>query len=285
MKLKQKLALSYIRARLNILGLVSPRSAAKKAIDIFRTPMRRSGKDLPALFDKGEKLSFKFEGHTVRGHRWRPHQASGPHLKRALIVHGWESSARNFEQYIQDCLKKGYEVLAFDAPAHGQSGGSKITLPLYVRVLSIVVEKYGPIDSYIAHSLGGLAVAHLLETIPAPPDARLVLIAPAVEALRAADQLFDMLRLSADVRAEFDTMGMELTGRPWAWFSIRRIMHDLRLPVLWIHDEEDNVTPLEDALPVKTDAHPNIQFLITKGLGHRKIYRDHDVIRQVMNFI
>ena len=285
MKLKQKLAINYIRARLNILALVSARSAAKKAMDIFCSPLQRSGKKLPSLFDKGEKLSFKLDGISIRGHRWRPHQASTATLKKVLIAHGFESSSRNFEQYIQAFLKKGYEVLAFDAPAHGQSGGRRITLPMYIQMLGNVMDRFGPIDACMGHSFGGLALTLLLESQPRQPDTRLVLIAPACEAVRAVDSFFDLLHLNGEVRAAFDEIGRQITGQPFSYFSIRRAMHRLQTSTLWLQDEEDLITPLEDALLVKGDGHPNIEFVITKGLGHRKIYRDADVLRQVVAFL
>ena len=158
MNLGQKLAISYIKARINILALVSPERAAKKAVDIFCTPMRRTRKKPSRIFEKGEPLSFRLEGNTLRGHRWLPHQASGPTLEKVLIIHGFESASVNFDQYISGFLKKGYEVLAFDAPAHGESGGKKITLPLYIQAIQSVCEHYGPVKRFMGHSFGGLAL-------------------------------------------------------------------------------------------------------------------------------
>jgi len=285
MKLKQKLTISYVRAHLHILTLVSPRQAAKKAFSLFCTPRRKSGKKLPSLFDKGEKLSFHLEDHPVRGHRWRPHQASSNTLKKVLIAHGFESSSRNFEQYINAFLKKGYEVLAFDAPAHGRSGGRRITLPLYVDMIRTIHDRYGPIHSFMGHSLGGLALSLFLESITHEKTTRLVLISPPVEMASAVDTLFQMLELDAGVRTAFDEYAYRLSGRPFSWFSLRRALHRVKAEVLWLHDEDDDITPLADTLPVKNDSHPNIRWVTTKGLGHRKIYRDGEVLRQVVDFL
>ena len=285
MKLKQKLAIGYVRARLHILTLVSPRQAAKKAFSLFCTPRRKPGKKRSPLFDKGEELSFHLEGHSVRGHRWLPHQASSDTLKKVLIAHGFESSSRNFEQYVNAFLKRGYEVLAFDAPAHGRSGGGRITLPLYVDMIRAIYDRYGPIHSLMGHSLGGLALSLFLESIAHDRSTRLVLISPPVEMVSAVDMFFQMLELDNDVRTAFDEYAYHLSGRPFSWFSLRRTLHGIKAEVLWLHDEDDDITPLADTLPVKKDGHPNVRFIITKGLGHRKIYRDGDVIRQVAAFV
>ncbi|HTI12102.1 MAG TPA: alpha/beta hydrolase [Puia sp.] len=285
MKLKQKLAINYIRAQLNILALVSPKAAAQKAFQLFCTPGKRAGRKPPPFTQKGERLSFKLEGHTVRGHRWLPHQASTPTLKKVLIAHGFESTSRNFDMYIQPLLKKGYEVLAFDGPAHGQSGGKRITLPLYVKTLQTINELYGPVHSFMGHSLGGLALSLVLESLPHDSDTKLVLIAPPCEMVSAVDAFFQLLQAGKDIRKEFDDLSYELFDRPFSWYSIRRALHQVHADILWLQDEEDKITPLKDALRVKEDRHPNIEFVITKGLGHRRIYRDPAVIRRIVDFL
>lgn len=284
-KLKQKLAINYIRARLNILSLVSLRKAAEKAFDLFCTPMQRSGNKTSPVFEKGEKLSFRLEGHIVRGHRWLPHQPPGTSPKRVLIAHGFESSSRNYDRYVSAFLKKGYEVLAFDAPAHGDSGGKQITLPLYVKTLKTILERYGPPDSFLGHSFGGLALCMLLESIDHDPAVKLVLIAPVCEMTTAVDSFFHKLQFRAEMRKEFDELSYEMHGQDFSHFSIRRALYQVRADVLWMQDEDDQITPIRDMLPVQADKHPHVQFVITKGLGHRKIYRDPEVLRQVVEFL
>src|SRR5450432_2600826 len=149
MKLAQKLAIKYVKAKLHMIALVSKKKAAKKALKLFSTPMRRAKVKTSAIFGKGEKLSFKLEGHTIRGHQWLPRTVP---LKKILILHGFESSSKKFSSYISAFIKKGYEVIAFDAPAHGESGGKEINLPLYVKMIDEVYKRFGPIQSFMAHS-------------------------------------------------------------------------------------------------------------------------------------
>jgi pimeloyl-ACP methyl ester carboxylesterase len=280
MKLAQKLAISYIRAKLNIMAMISKEKAAKKAFDIFCTPFRKSKKKTPALFEKAESLSFLLDDHVIRGYRWN---AGG--TKKILIVHGFESSAKNFDRYITPLIKKGYEVMAFDAPAHGKSGGKRINLPLYIQTITKVAELYGPIDGFITHSFGGLAATHYLETVAHNDDTRLVLIAPATETTSAIDSFFNFLKLSTDIRKEFDQLIYEKGGVWPDHYSIRRAMKNVKAKVLWFHDENDDMTPLEDALNVANDNHPNLEFVITQGLGHRRIYRDNSVMKRIFEFL
>jgi pimeloyl-ACP methyl ester carboxylesterase len=282
MKLKQKLAISYIRARLNILSLVSARKAAVKAFHIWATPQRQAGEKDKEPVPKGTSLSFRLHGHTIRGHRWMP---AGKPVKTVLIAHGFESASRNFSTYINDLLYKGYEVLAFDAPAHGESGGKRITLPLYIHTLRTIYDSYGPIQSFLGHSFGGLALGQLLETIPHDDQTRLVLVAPASETTTAVDSFFRLMRLRDEVKKEMDTYIEEISGHPFSYYSTRRAIRNIRAGVLWVHDEEDRITPIRDALLVKEDHPPNVRFIITRGLGHRRIYRDPEIRRRIVEFL
>ncbi|HEY0677757.1 MAG TPA: alpha/beta fold hydrolase [Chitinophagaceae bacterium] len=280
MKLGQKIAINYIRARLNILALVSKEKAAAKALDLFCTPFRKAKKKRPPVFDKGEKLSLVVEGIRVTGHRW-----NAPQERKVLIVHGFESTSYNFDRYVMPLVRKGYEVMAFDAPAHGSSGGKRITLPLYITTLHRIHEEFGPIQSYLAHSFGGLALTHFLENITQHEDTRVVLLAPATETVTAIDTFFKFLHLNQAIRKEFDALIYEKTNLHPGHFSIRRAVKNINASILWFHDEDDQQTPLSDALKVKEDGNAHIEFVISKGFGHRRLYRENKVVKRVIEFL
>ncbi|MFM7838591.1 MAG: hypothetical protein ACKO6K_03410, partial [Chitinophagaceae bacterium] len=83
----------------------------------------------------------------------------------------------------------------------------------------------------------------------------------------------------------FDELILQQSGFPASHFSIARALPGITAQVLWIHDEDDELTPLQDALRVKDKQLPHLQFSITKGLGHRKIYRDNRVVKQIIDFL
>ncbi|MBC7873934.1 MAG: alpha/beta fold hydrolase [Ferruginibacter sp.] len=280
MKLSQRLALRYIRAKFKLLSSISKKKAATKAFELFCTPQSRNKKKIPAIFEDAEKLYFEIDGNMVRGWRF-----NYPAEKKVLILHGFESSGINFDRYVKPLVKKGYEVLVFDAPGHGRSGGRKITAPLYKRTIQEINRLYGPVTSFIAHSFGGLAVSLALEEISHTPDYRLVLIAPATETTTAIDGFFKFLQLDPSLKPEFEKIIVKSGGVSTAWYSINRAMKHIRAKVLWFQDEEDDTTPLSDVLKVKAENYPNIEFVITKGLGHRRIYRENKVISSIVDFL
>lgn len=279
MKLAQKIAIGYIRTKLNILAIVSKQKAAESAMKIFSTPFRKSKKQLPPVFQKAETLSFKLDDNLIIGHRWNPGKE-----KKVLIVHGFESSSKNFDRYIMPLVKKGCEVFAFDAPAHGGSGGKQVNLLMYVKMLHQIHDLYGPFHGYLSHSFGGLAVTHFLETVRHDEKMRLVLIAPATESTSAIDSFFKILQLGTDIRKEFDQLIYDKSGVAPDHYSIRRAIKNIKARILWFHDEDDELTPIEDALRVKDENHTHIEFVITKGLGHRKIYRENIVVKRAVDF-
>jgi pimeloyl-ACP methyl ester carboxylesterase len=279
MKLAQKIAINYIRAKLNIIAVLSKKKAAEEALRIFSTPFRKSKKKTPPVFLKAENLSFELDGIRIRGYRW-----NSPAEKKILIIHGFESSSKSFDRYIMPLAKKGNEVIAFDAPAHGHSGGKQVNLLTYVKMLRHIYDTYGPFHGYLAHSFGGLAVTHFLENIPHDENVKLVLIAPATESTSAIDTFFKVLQLGTDIRKEFERLIFNKAGVKADHYSIRRAIKNVKAQILWFHDEDDELTPIEDALRVKEDDHQHIEFVITKGLGHRKIYRENMVVKRIVEF-
>ena len=280
MALPKRMVLKYVRTKFKLLSSISKRKAAGKAFELFCTPQFRTKKDLPPVFKKSEKIEFPFEGNIVRGYRW-----NHPSSKKALILHGYESSVINFENYIEPLIQKGYEVLAFDAPAHGRSTGRSITVISYKNLVHHIWNNYGPIDSFITHSLGGLTLSLALEEIKHSPATRIVLIAPAAETKTAIDNFFKLLKLDAEVRKEFNRIIEEQGGKSPDWYSISRVAPKLKGQVLFLQDKDDQMTPVSDVKPIMDKNYPNFKFIISEGLGHRKIYRDEQSFKKIMEFL
>ena len=280
MSLAQRLVIKYVRTKFGVLSAISKRKAAEKAFQLFCSPQYRNKKKLPPIFEKGEKLHFSFEGNTIRGYRW-----NHPSEKKIVILHGFESSVVNFDRYVKPLTKKGYEVLAFDAPAHGRSSGKTITAPLYKNMIHHVYKTYGPIQSFMAHSFGGLAASLFLEETEHDENAKLVLIAPATETKTAADNFFRFLRLDNEVRKEFDNLITGKGGKPPEWYSVARAAGNIKARVLFLQDKNDEMTPLSDVKPIMDKKYPNFHFIISEGLGHRRIYRDNKSVKAIIDFL
>jgi pimeloyl-ACP methyl ester carboxylesterase len=253
--------------------------AAQKAFELFCTPLTKSisQKELK----NAEPISFTVNQKTIRGYQWN---ATGG--KTLLILHGFGSAAYKFERYVSPAVQKGYRVLAFDAPAHGLSDGKTTNAVEYSEAILKIIEQFGNVHSFIGHSFGGIGLSLALEKMEHTQNIKIVFIAPATETTTAINKAFELLKITnVVVRQEVDNLIEELGGKPTEWYSIRRILQNVHPQILWIHDEDDDITPLSDALKVKADNHSNINFVITKGLGHQRIYHDANVKKQVIDFL
>ena len=281
MKLTKILALNYIRIKFRVLSLISVRKTAVEAFELFSTPLEKSKKQTPSIFKCAEPLHDILNGKKIKGYRWNKDKPV-----KILILHGFESAAHKLNKYVVPLVDKGYEVIAFDAPAHGSSEGKTVNALEYKEMIKKIMKNYGPINGFIAHSFGGLAVSLALEETEHDSNTKLVLIAPATETTTAVANAFKLFAIkNKKVRAAFDEIIFEKGGKPTEWYSVNRAMKNIKASVLWIHDEDDDTTPLSDALKTKEQNLPNVRFIITKGLGHSKIYSDENVKNEVFNFL
>jgi pimeloyl-ACP methyl ester carboxylesterase len=281
MSFTERLALNLVRFKLRTLAMISKKKAAEAAFNLFTTPQYRNTKDLTRIFGSAETLQLDFQGYRVQGYRWGAGAA-----RTALLLHGFESSIVNFGQYVQPLLDQGFCVLGFDAPAHGRSNGKQMNVLLYKQFIEQLRTQFGPVQRFLGHSLGGLSLTLALEDEGHDEDVRAVLIAPATETRTAIDLYFKYLRLPDALRPVFDQFITQRgEGKGPDWFSVARAIPNIKAQVLWIHDQDDELTPLSDVEPVRRKKYPHVHFYITKGLGHRRIYRDPDVVDRVVRFL
>ncbi|SJZ51328.1 alpha/beta hydrolase [Sediminibacterium ginsengisoli] len=286
MKLAQRVVIGYYRTKLRTIGMLSPDKAAASAFRLFCTPYPGSRlRKMPPLFHKALKVSLPVNGLKVKGFHWT--SRATPNGKKVLIVHGFSSQSYKFEKYVSLLTQEGFEVFAFDAPAHGESEGSQINAILYRDTIIGIEKSFGPFDGIIAHSLGALSTTLAMEQLSQPvnPDKKIVLIAPATETTTAFDHFCKMLRIRAEVKSLFAQVIEKVANQPLNYYSASRIVPLLPMQVLWIHDKQDAICPFDDTLPVRETPPQNLQFIATDGLGHNRIYHDKEVKNQVIRFL
>ena len=62
MTLAQKIAITYLRIKFQVLMVISRKKAAREAVRLFCTPRRGRNSELPDLFVAAEKLHFILQG-------------------------------------------------------------------------------------------------------------------------------------------------------------------------------------------------------------------------------
>ncbi|WP_300600414.1 alpha/beta fold hydrolase [Niabella sp.] len=269
------------KTRIRLLALVSKKRAGNYAFRLFCTPLGKTSYTLSPQLQSAEQLSLVYGQQPLKGYRWNK---GG--LRKLLIAHGFRSHTQRFEHLIPQLIEKGYEVTAFDAPAHGRSGGKQINAIDYMQLITRLTEQYGPFDTYIGHSFGGLAVALAVSELPRNASIKMVLFAPAADTTGlAAVFLKQMAITDPEIQQHFFNNVRRLSGKDLSWFTIKRCLPALHSSILWIHDKDDRITPVKEAYEIQQMAPGHIRFIFTEGLGHSKIYRDSAILEKVAGFL
>lgn len=277
----QKITQSFYISQIRALSFFSQKKAAKYAFDLFCTPLTRVQYKPSGYLKKAEILHMKFKGLNITGYCWNRGGS-----KKICIAHGFRSSAVNFQHFAKRLADKGYEVVAFDAPAHGMSHGHKLNAVIYKQFIEEVSTKFGPFEGYLCHSFGALAVCLAVAEMPHNEFINIALVAPASDTLSLSNMFFSQMKMTDKKLQQYFIDEIETLGKkPIDWFSVKRCMETLQSKILWIHDEGDRVTPVSDARLVQQQNYPNIEFVYTTELGHRKIYRDEHVVNRLVAFL
>jgi pimeloyl-ACP methyl ester carboxylesterase len=261
LNLTQRIILRYYKAKFKLLEKFSPQKAAASVLQLFFTPYITHRKsERPAIFHKAEKLSFTLNGNIIHGSKWL---CNRPGAKTMLVCHGMNSCSYRFEKYVQLLLQNHFNVLAFDAQAHGQSDGKILNAVIYSEIIIEIEKRYGPADGIIAHSIAGMATCFAMEQLK-DEKKKIVLIAPATETVTQVDHFFNMLHLSAAFRKVFDDEILRTRGLPAAWYSVTRAIQNFNAQVLWIHDKDDTICPYKDAITIQQLKPSHIELLLRK---------------------
>ncbi|MEM8933178.1 MAG: alpha/beta hydrolase [Acidobacteriota bacterium] len=287
--LLQKLVFTTIRVGLRCLAVVMPRPAGRLAYRIFSTPRSRARVPAAAvdIMARAERVTLDVDGEQVAAYRWTRGDEERP---RAVIAHGWESRAARLVVWVEPLLDAGFEVVSYDAPAHGESEG-RVSDPLrFCRALLATADHFGPIDVAVGHSLGTIAL--VLSVVGGRrlgyedlSIERMVIVGGADSGVDAMAMFCDLLGLGEGfLPLLLDGAADAAGGHSVASFDVHRIFVDRPIPVFWQHDRDDTAVPLAAAQRVDA-ACPHVELLVTEGLGHHAIARDPEVIRRAVDFL
>lgn len=271
------LALRLIRVAFRVLGTVSPQLAGRWANHLwFRPPRYAPPTRERALLARARHLSMQHADKRIAVYTW----SDGPAV---LLVHGWSGRGAQMGAFVEPLLAAGYRVIAFDAPAHGQSSGKDTNLPEVSAVMQALAREHGPVHAVIAHSFGVACTLYALNE--GMRVARVVGISPPATIEGLVDKFATSLAIPppaiAAMRGYFEArFGTDL----WTRFSPLRLASRAGIPALIIHDDDDQDVSWREGEAL-TNAWPGAQFQRTHGLGHRRVLRDPDVIAQAVRFV
>lgn len=262
---------------LNFLGIVAPKTAGKKGFLIFCRPFRAplNSKQLEFL-NSAEKFTIAHNDNSIQGYKW------GNGEKKILFIHGWQSHTYRWKAYIESLSKNDYTIYALDAPGHGQSTGSFLSVPVYSDLIEKLTHQTGEIDTAVAHSIGAFS---LLYTFYRKNDLKvnnIILMAAPGEAKDFVDVFRTTLSLNdRTVKLVTDHFMKRYNVTP-EFFSAIKFADSVKAKSLLIHDEGDDEAPYQYAVQL-SKALKNSRLITTQGFGHN--LKSNSVVKEVSDFI
>jgi pimeloyl-ACP methyl ester carboxylesterase len=221
---------------------------------------------------------MRFEGESLRYYHWG---SEGPLI---LLIHGWSGHSAQMGGFVAPLVAAGFQILALDAPAHGQSSGSKTDLFAITRAWQQLLRGYPAPYGIISHSFGGVVSCYALSQQLIPCH-KLVLIStpPSLEYL--VDGYCRVLKLGDPLQQGFKAaLAQRYGGDIWQEVAPLHTAPGLTLPTLICHDRDDRVLPVSIAEQLCA-ALPHGRCLISEKRGHRRILSASETIKNVIAFI
>ncbi|WP_437933737.1 alpha/beta hydrolase [Sorangium sp. So ce341] len=276
------LRLRAVRAGLRAVGALSPEAAAQWAERIYRTPRRHAR---PAW--EREALAAAAPSRVASGAGEIPVWTFRPPRPRSgdpavLLVHGWEGRGSQLSAFVPRLLAAGLRVVAFDAPGHGDHPKPDATVVDLADALARVARAAGPIEGIVAHSLGG--VAAVLAQRGGVRANRYAFVAPPLNPHRFIGAFVSFFGLDPRAERRLKERIEARTGIALRELDGRLLAPRMRGELLVVHDRQDQEVLFEEGLAL-AGAWPGARLHETQGLGHRRVLRDSDVIREVASFI
>lgn len=260
----------------NSLATFSKERAAERAFKLFCTP--RKGSVLP--HQEAYLNEAKSEVLHVGSNRLQTYQWSGK-KETVLLIHGWESNVFRWRNLIGFLQEEGYNIIAFDAPGHGNSSGNLLNVPLYSQCIEALTEQHTP-KYMIGHSMGGMTTLYNQYLHPNDFVEKIVTLGSPADLSDIMDHYQNLLQFNSGVWEGLDNYFSENFNFRIPEFSSARFVQKIPKKGLLVHDEEDTVAPFRASEKVHSNWE-NSTLLRTKGLGHS--LHQEEVNQQIINFL
>ncbi len=256
---------------LNGLSQISIEKASEKAFQILLTP--RKGKvahNQETFLNAAKDRKLQVGAIILQIYKWYGDKET------ILLLHGWESNSFRWRNLIGKLQEENYNIVAFDAPAHGYSSGKLFHVPLFVECTRAVMAIYSP-KYIIGHSVGGMTALYSQYEYPDSTVEKIVGIG-APSNLSAFMQRYQRaLNLNQKVMQGLDDYLKEKFDFDTAGFSLDRFVPYLTQQGMLIHDVLDTITPYQDATNIHNNW-PGSKIVKTEGFGHsmhQDLVNDH----------
>jgi pimeloyl-ACP methyl ester carboxylesterase len=277
-KFKEPWLQRFIRTGFPWLERLAPALADRLFVYVFFTPFRHRAPAKEIASARHAETDYVLHNNRrICVYRW----GQGPWV---WVVHGWAGRATQFRKFIPALNRAGFGVIGFDGPGHGRSGGKQTNAGDFKEIFDLLAAQYGLPEAIIGHSFGGAAALYAIAG--GLPVRTLIEIGSPVDRAAILKSYLSAINGSNARIAYFECYVERRFGKPFEWFTARRIIRRLTQPLnlLLVHDEEDRDVPIHQA-ELLVSENPWVKLHRTRGLGHNRILRDAGVIDYCIQFI
>lgn len=269
------LALAYGQY-FNSLALVSKRKAAEKAFNLFCSP--RKGRVLPhqkEYLEAAKDKTIQMDTIQIQTYNWSGYKET------VLLLHGWESNVFRWKNLIEKLQESNFNIIAIDAPGHGNSSGNILNVPLYTECTNVVIGTYNP-SFVIGHSMGGMTTIYNQYKYPNPGIKKLVSLGSPSELSELMDHYQNLLSFNDAVLMELEKYIYDLYKIEVHEFSAAKFSRQIYQEGFIVHDELDTIAPFSAAERIHGQW-KNSSLLRTSGLGHS--LHQEEVNQRIIDFL
>ena len=287
---KEPIIIDYPKAILTLVGIgfqtigrLFPKKAAQVVYKILSSPRKNAivyTNKLPST-PKGTPFSLQTnEGTTLHATKW------GTSEKKILLIHDWEADSNFLSGFVSPLLKAGYQVITFDAPAHGCSEGKGICLPRYGRAIAHILKDLGDIDSIISHGMGSAGCTFALSKVNNSIELEnLILISSPNDVHKILNDFTRMLWLPKSVKNTFFKLIEKVVDASIEEFDTSHGYYKMKVrKVLVVHDKKNEKYDYREAQE-NFFTWPNASLLTTENLYHFGPTQHKSVINEIVQFI
>ncbi|MBS2024200.1 MAG: alpha/beta fold hydrolase [Deltaproteobacteria bacterium] len=263
-----------MKAGFRLASSLAPPLAALAAEELFMRPPRPKQRPA-AILEKGHRFTIQLGNDELKVWSW----GDGPTV---LLQHGWGGRSDHLAPFVEPLLASGFSVVAPDAPAHGDSQGTRSSLVMFTQTIEAVAEKVHGLHGVIAHSMGAAATAMALSR--GLDLRRVVFIASPASLTERIHQFSNEVGLAPWVGQALRDRLERRVGIDMDAFEMARVARTMATSLLVFHDPDDREIPWRDGATI-AQAWPGAKLIDVPGAGHHRILRDPQVISSAIDFM
>jgi pimeloyl-ACP methyl ester carboxylesterase len=262
---------------INLISFAAPKKAAQMAHGYFSEP--RKGKftieNLPKTLIEAQSEIIQDNEDVIQTYIWKGNETV------ILLIHGWESNSSRWKKMLPYLIKSGSTIIAIDGPAQGLSSGKEFTVPKYAEYIDTVAKKYKP--SYlIGHSMGGQTCLYYQYKYQNPSIQKIVILGAPSDFTIILDNFISLLSLNRTVKTALKNKYTTFLNLNLNLFASKEFVTKINVKGLLAHDMEDTVVLFDEGEKI-AEAWKDVQFIATKGLGHK--LHDADLYSKIYAFL